>query len=149
MLFRIFDAILKTVFFVLLVGTVVLAFFRPDLLAAAVEWLGRMVASLGWWNYPIVFGIACAESFPIVGTLLPGQNAMLVVAGFHARVDLPGTVAVAMLGACFGNWLGFMVGRLWGTAFLDRYGEWFALGRTERKYLDERIEKNGAWFVIL
>lgn len=149
MILRILDGALKTLFFALLVGTLALAIFRPDLLTAAVEWLGRAVEALGWWNYPIIFAIACAESFPVIGTILPGQQAMLVVAGFHARVDPTGTVAMAALGACLGNWLGFVVGRLWGKAFLDRYGEWFGLGRTERRYLEAGIESRGAWFVIL
>ncbi|HRI35893.1 MAG TPA: hypothetical protein PK765_02230 [bacterium] len=95
MILRIFDSILKLTFFILIVGTLVLALVRPDLLTSAIKWLGGVVSELGWWNYPIIAGIACAESFPVIGTLLPGQNAMLVVAGFHAKTDLIGTIAVA------------------------------------------------------
>ncbi|HRI35894.1 MAG TPA: hypothetical protein PK765_02235 [bacterium] len=32
---------------------------------------------------------------------------------------------------------------------MDRYGEWFALGKAERTRLDAGIKQNGAWFVIL
>lgn len=35
-----------------------------------------------------------------------------------------------------------------GESFLASYGELFALGKTERRILSKRIEKNGASFII-
>ncbi len=32
---------------------------------------------------------------------------------------------------------------------MERYGDWFGLGKTELRHLREQVEKNGAWFIIL
>lgn len=54
-----------------------------------------------------------------------------------------------MLGAGFGNWMGYALGVYAGETFLHRYGEVFALGKTEQKILRKKIEQNGPIFIIL
>ena len=57
-------------------------------------------------------------------------------------------IMFAIIGALIGNAIGYFLGKWYGTSFLERFGDWFGLGRTELKYLKKQIEKNGAWFII-
>ncbi len=98
---------LSALFQICLVGATlalfVVALFRPDLIEQFIEWIGTVVVSLGAWNYLIAFTTAALESFPVLGTFLPGQQVMLVIGGFYGNIDLPGIIAVSIAGACIGN----------------------------------------------
>lgn len=74
---------------------------------------------------------------------------MLMVGGFFGRDHLPETIAVCSVGAVIGNFVGFWLGRKYGKAFFVRYGDVFGLGRTELRYLEKQVRKNGPAFVIL
>lgn len=76
---------------------------------------------------------------------------MLLVGGFFGKLgpaQLGYMVCFAIIGALIGNAIGYFLGKWYGHAFLEKYGDWFGLGRTELKYLKKQIEKNGAWFII-
>ena len=44
-------------------------------------------------------------------------------------------ILVAVLGALFGNYVGYLLGRYYGNEFFERYGDWFGIGRTELRYM--------------
>ena len=76
---------------------------------------------------------------------------MLLVGGFFGKLgwtELGYMVFFAIIGALIGNAVGYFLGKRYGHDFLERYGDWFGLGRTELKYLRKQIEKNGKWFII-
>ena len=55
----------------------------------------------------------------------------------------------AIIGACFGNWIGFFLGQKFGKKLLAQDGAAFGLGLTEQEYLEPKIKNNGAWFIIV
>ena len=131
------------------VGLLAVALAKPSWMQAAVEWAGAVVRGLGNWNYLVLFGTSAAESLPFLGTAIPGQNILVVTAGFFAPGDPWGSVACAAAGACLGNWLGFAAGRAWGPTLTEKYGSWFGLGSTEVKWLHKGLETKGFWFIAL
>lgn len=125
-----------------------IAVFKPEYIERFIAWMERQINSLGAWNYAIAFTSSIIESFPVIGVLVPGQQVMLLVGGFFGRDNLLPLILIAIIGALIGNAIGYFLGKWYGAGFLERYGDWFGLGRTELKYLHHQIEKNGAWFVI-
>ena len=136
-------------FSLIILALVVLAIFRPDLVKGFVEFLGVWTKSVGNWNYLVIFASSMIESFPIIGVLVPGQQIMLIVAGFYGPGHLTGIFCMAILGAVIGNWVGYALGVRYGEAFFRNYGMTFGIGKTEQRILAGQITKNGAIFVIL
>lgn len=146
-----FFQFLSFLFGALVFGLLAIALFKPDWMELFIVWMERQIHSLGSWNYLIAFSSSIIESFPVIGVLVPGQQIMLLVGGFFGKLgqtELGFMVCFAIIGALIGNAIGYFLGKWYGTAFLERYGDWFGLGRTELKYLRKQIEKNGAWFII-
>lgn len=137
----------------LLVGAVFvllgISFFRPDWIVAFLDWIKLTVQALGAWNYLVAFLAASLESFPFIGTFLPGQQIMLIVGGFFGADNLFPTMLVSAVGACLGNAAGFFLGRAYGHELLERFGDAVGLGRTERAYMEKGIQSEGGWFIVL
>lgn len=146
---RAIGAFLNVLLVLLTLAALVVALAKPSWVEAAVEWAGTVVRGLGNWNYLVLLATAAVESFPFLGTAVPGQNVMIVTAGFFAPGDIAGSVACAAVGACLGNWLGFALGRAWGPQLVEKYGHWFGLGETEIRWLRKGLETKGFWFVAL
>jgi membrane protein DedA with SNARE-associated domain len=126
-----------------------LALFRPDLIQSAIQTTGIWSQSIGHWNALLIFFVSSIESFPAIGVLVPGQQVLLVIGGFYWKEQCIFSVLSAALGASVGNWLGYIIGVRYGKYYLSKYGHIFSLGITEQKILKPKIEKNGAWFIIL
>ncbi|OIP53122.1 hypothetical protein AUK10_02840 [Candidatus Gracilibacteria bacterium CG2_30_37_12] len=129
-----------------------IAIFKPSWIEQFIGWMEKQIHLLGNWNYLIAFASSIIESFPVIGVLVPGQQVMLLVGGFFGKVghlQLGYMICFAIIGALIGNAIGYFLGKWYGTEFLEKYGDWFGLGRTELKILKKQIEKNGAWFIIL
>jgi membrane protein DedA with SNARE-associated domain len=144
--------ILNFIFGSILVALTAIAIFKPALIEQFIGWMEKQIHVLGSWNYLIAFASSIIESFPVVGVLVPGQQVMLLVGGFFGKlgqIQLGYMIVFAIIGALIGNAIGYFLGKWYGHEFLERYGDWFGLGRTELKYLKKQIEKNGAWFIIL
>jgi membrane protein DedA with SNARE-associated domain len=88
---------------------------------------------------------------PIIGVVVPGMNVMILVGGFWGKYadHIYPTILCAISGAMLGNYIGYILGKYFGRNFINEYGEWFGIGRTEADILDGQISRNGAWFVIL
>ena len=146
---RVFVRLLNVLFVIAMLTIVGITLFRRDLVDTFITWIGTIVNSLGAWNYVIAFVSSGIESFPIVGIFVPGQQVMLLVGGFFGRSHLLEIIVIASVGACIGNYIGYIMGRHWGRGFFERYGDWIGIGRTELGYLERQIQYNGAWFIIL
>ncbi len=48
-----------------------------------------------------------------------------------------------------GNYLGYWIGKWYGTELIEKYGDWFGVGKTEAAILHKQIEKNGFWYIVL
>ncbi len=144
--------ILNFLFGSVLIVLTAIAIFRPSLIEEFIGWMEVQIHGLGNWNYLIAFTSSIVESFPVIGVLVPGQQIMLLVGGFFGKLwqmQLGYMICFAIIGALIGNAIGYFLGKWYGHAFLEQYGDWFGLGRTELKILRKQIEKNGAWFIIL
>ena len=142
----------KAVTLLLTVATfaiLIISFVRKDWIVTAIEWIGELIQSLGEWNYLIAFASACIESLPIIGTAVPGMNVMILVGGFWARDHLLMTILVASIGAMLGNYIGYWIGKKIGKELIEKYGEWFGMGKTEEKILHKQLEKNWFWYIVL
>jgi membrane-associated protein len=137
------------IFTALTLVLVIISFARPEWIKDGVRWIGELIQSIGNWNYLIAFASACIESLPIIGTAVPGMNIMILVGGFWGKTHLIGTVTLAILWAMLGNYLGYWMGKWYGIEIIDKYGDYFGLGRTETKILHKQLEKNGFWYIVL
>jgi membrane protein DedA with SNARE-associated domain len=79
------------------------------------------------------------------------MNVMILVGGFFVHRDPQIFILsafLAMLGACLGNALGYMMGRISGKEVLKKYGLWVGLGPKELQFLEKQVYKNGFWFIV-
>jgi len=69
-----------------------------------------------------VFLLTCAEASLFFGFVIPGEIAVVLGGVLASRntVPLPGVIAAAVGGAILGDFLGFSIGRRYGSAFLER-----------------------------
>ncbi|MBB1564457.1 DedA family protein [Candidatus Gracilibacteria bacterium] len=134
---------------------IVLAFisiFKKEWFELFIEWLKIVISDLGYWNYLIIFGSSFIEAFPVLGVVVPGQNILMIVGGFFGNISQTNLIYVGILasiGAILGNYVGYLLGKIYGDSFFEKYGNWFGVGLTEVKYLKKSIDKWGAWGVIL
>lgn len=47
------------------------------------------------------------------------------------------------------NYLWYWIGKWYGVELIEKYGDWFWLGKTEADILHKQLEKNGFWYVVL
>lgn len=144
-----FSAFLRGLFMAITFGLLFIVVFKKEWVAEFLTIMEGVVNSLGNWNYVVAFVFSIIESFPVIGVLVPGMQVMLIVGGFFGRDHLPETIAVCAAGAIIGNFVGYALGKRYGKSFFREYGDAFGLGRTELKYLERQISKNGPTFIIL
>lgn len=118
---------LAILFALLAISLIIISFARPEWIKVAIDWIGALIQTLGYWNYLIAFSSACIESLPIIGTAVPGMNIMILVGGFWARDHFTLTIISAILGAMLGNYLGYWIGKWYGHELIEKYGDWFGL----------------------
>ena len=128
---------------------IAISFFREEWIKSGIHWIGVMIQSLGNWNYLIAFASACIESLPIIGTAVPGMNVMILVGGFWGKEHIILTIIAASIGAMIGNYIGYWIGKKIGKELIEKYGDWFGVGKTEEKILHKQIEKHGFWYITL
>lgn len=136
-------------FSVLTFALFLITIFRPEWIKIAVEWTGKLIETLGYWNYVIAMISAFAESLPIIGAVVPGMNIMILVGGFWGKIHLVETIIFACIGAMLGNYIGYILGKKYGDSLIKNYGDWIGIGTTEQKILEKQIEKNGFWYIVL
>ncbi|MFA5916804.1 MAG: DedA family protein [Candidatus Gracilibacteria bacterium] len=130
----------------------IISIFKPELAKELIAWIETIVNTLGYWNYIIVFLSGLIESFPILGVVVPGQNVLLIVGGFFAKMsqtNLIYVIVIASIGAIISNYIGYFLGKYYGDSFFKKYGNWFGIGLTEVKYLKKGIKKWGPLGITL
>ncbi|MFA6080191.1 MAG: DedA family protein [Candidatus Gracilibacteria bacterium] len=148
---KITTLVLHVIFLIAMIGIGILSFTSPETIRTILDWMGEQIRSWGNWNYLILFLVAMIESFPFIGVVVPGMNVMILVGGFFVQRDMNIfllSAVLAMLGACLGNALGYMMGRISGKELLQKYGLWIGLGPKELGFLERQVHKNGFWFII-
>lgn len=87
-----------------------------------------------------VFLLTCAEAALFFGFVIPGEIAVVLGGVLASRNSVPlgGVITAAVGGAILGDFIGFSIGRRYGSAFLER--------RFPRKWPDVRawIDRCGA-----
>ncbi len=146
---RIIRLLLKIVFFVLAFGLIGVALFYPSLLRNFIEWLHDVVRLLGWWNWPLAFGLGFIESVPLLGMAVPGQNALFVLGGFVAQKHWLPLVALVSCAIMAGDIVGYLLWRYQWERFIEKYGKYFGIGKTEIHYLSRALDKYGARAMVL
>ncbi|MDD5213230.1 MAG: DedA family protein [Candidatus Gracilibacteria bacterium] len=141
--------IINVALIILMISLTIISIFRPDLVKDAIEWIKNEVQNLGYWNYVIVGISSAIEGFPVLGVVIPGQNIMMIVGGFFGTKYMFYTILAGTIGAILGNEAGFLLGKNYGEKFINKYGDWFGIGKTESKYLKSWVEKYGSFAVIL
>lgn len=139
---------LNVIFFCFIFFLLYVSIFKPERIAFFIEWMDGIVAVLGNWNYLIAFLAAWVEALPIVGTMIPGQNILMLVGGFFGKVYLWEIISIAILGSILWDVLSYTLGRYIGERFINKYGSWFGVGKTEYAYMKAWIDKYGFWAII-
>lgn len=91
----------------------------------------------------------------LLGFLFPGEIAILLggVLAYEGRISLPAAIAAAVLGAFFGDTIGFFVGRRWGRTMLRWIiGRLPLLGRRVEEHLDHAeafLQRRGPHAVLI
>jgi len=103
------------------------------------------------WGYLILFLSAIIETLPIFGAFFPGQ-AIIIFGGFlvwSGVLRLDATIAVAALGAIFGDILGYGIGRRYGHEFIVRYGKYFFLNQDRYEKTKKLVEEHAGKALIV
>jgi membrane-associated protein len=74
------------------------------------------------WALGAVFFLTCAEASLFFGFVIPGEIAVVLggVLASRGTVKLESVVAASVGGAILGDFIGFLIGRRFGAAFLQR-----------------------------
>lgn len=126
---------LRVFFFILSFGLIAVAMFYPSLLKHFIEWLQHVVNTLGFRNRPLAFGLGFIESIPLLGMSIPGQNALFVIGGFVAQTYRITMIVVVSVAIIAGDILGYLIGRHMGDSFIEQFGKYFGVGKTEVRYM--------------
>jgi membrane protein DedA with SNARE-associated domain len=126
--------------------------FEKELLKHWIELLRGFILELWAWNYPIAFISSLIESFPVLGIALPSQNILMAIAGFFWQNSLQNLILIIFLAsiwAVLGNFIGYFLWVHHWEKFIDKYGLWIGITKTDVKYLKKSLHKWWAIWIIL
>ncbi len=148
---KLVDYIMKFLIF-LTFALALLAFLKPEVFVNFIKWLEKIINSLWYWNYLIIFLSWLIEGFPVLGVVIPGQNILMIVWGFFGKIsslNLAYSIIIASLGAILSNWIWYILWVYYWEDFFKKYGLWFWIWETEVKYLKKWIKKWWpSWIII-
>ncbi len=142
---KIIDYLMKFIIF-LTIALWIISIVKPELAKELIAWIEKIVNTLWYWNYIIVFLSWLIESFPILGVVVPGQNILLIVWWFFAKIsqaNLIYVIVIASVWAIISNYLGYFLWKYYWDSFFKKYWNWFGIWLTEVKYLKKWIKKWG------
>lgn len=147
---KIIDYLMKFLIFItIFLG--VISLIRPDLAKDFIARIEEIVYTLWNLNYIIVFFSWLIESFPILWVVVPGQNILLVVWWFFAKLskeNLVYVIIIASIWAILSNYLWYILWRFYWDKFFKKYWNWFWIWTTEVKYLKKWIKKWGPLWIV-
>ena len=98
-------------------------------------------------GYAFIFLATALEGIPLIGMIVPGHVA-IIVGGFLAKIgilNLYWVLALAIIGAIVGDYIGFNIGRKYGMSFIDRLRPYFFIRDSHiekaKKLLDKHTGK--------
>ncbi len=151
MLAKIVDLIMKLLI-ILTVWLWILSLVKPELVKDFIAWIEIIIYKLWYLNYVIVFLSWLIESFPILWVVVPGQNILLIVWWFFAKIsqaNLIYVIIIASIWAIISNYLWYILWKIYWDTFFKKYWSWFGIGLTEVKYLKKWIKKWWpAWIIF-
>lgn len=139
-------------FIFLTIALWLLTFIKPELVKDFVEWIQIVIQGLGYYNYIIIFISSLIESLPVVWIVVPGQNILMLVWGFFAKVSYQNFVLVMIISsiwAIISNFLWYYLWKIYWKTFFKRYWLWFWIWETEVKYLEKGIKKWWPTWIIV
>ncbi len=148
---KIFDYTMKLLV-ILTIALWILSLFKPELVKEFIEWISKIINTLWYWNYVIVFLSWLIEWFPILWVVVPGQNILLIVWGFFAKIsqtNLLYVILIASIWAILSNYVWYVLWKYYWDSFFKKYWNWFWIWTTEVKYLKSWIKKWWPWWIIL
>ena len=100
------------------------------------------------YGYAVVFVGVFLEN---AGLPVPGETALLAGAALSrsGALFLPWVIATAVVGAIFGDNIGFLIGRRGGRALLERFGSKIGLTPDRLVEFDRFFDKHGAKTVFI
>lgn len=103
-----------------------------------------------WLVLVLVFVLPAAEASIFVGVVIPGETAVLIggVVANDGDLLLWTVIVAAIAGAACGDQVGFLLGRRYGTAVMDRVPDAISDHQGTQSAM-ELIRKRGAWAVVL
>jgi membrane protein DedA with SNARE-associated domain len=109
------------------------------------SWLTDLFARYG---YAVVFIGVFLEN---AGAPVPGETMLLAGAALsrYGSLSLPWVIVAAILGATFGDNLGFFIGRRGGRILVERYGAFLGLTKARLVQFDRFFEQHGAKTVFI
>ncbi len=78
-------------------------------------------------GYTFLFITTLLEGLPLIGMAIPG-HITVIVGGFLSKIGVLNiyyVLAVSIAGAILGDYVGFLLGRKYGLAFIDRFRPYF------------------------
>lgn len=93
-----------------------------------------LIQNLSSLGYVAMFLVAFLEVLIFVGVIFPGQN-LIIASGFLAQqgaFNMVTLMLVVMVGTIAANYFNYFLGRLYGDAFLLKYGKHF---KFQKKHL--------------
>ena len=130
----------------------IISIFKPELAKDLIAWIETIVNTLWYWNYIIVFLSWLIESFPILWVVVPGQNVLLIVGWFFAKIsqtNLIYVIVIASIWAIMSNYIWYFLWKYYWDSFFKKYWNWFWIWLTEVKYLKKWITKWGPLWITL
>lgn len=143
-----FFNILNAVFVIIVLVLGFISIFNKPLMIEIIEWFEVLIQWVWNWNYLIAFSSSIIEAFPVLWVVVPGQNIMLLVAIFFAKLSWGKLILIYVLASVWAviwNYIWYYLGRKFGDDFFKKYWVRFGVWVTEVKYLKKWIHK---WWPI-
>ena len=151
-IFKIFFQLINILLIWLTIFLTFVAIFKKEWIEIFIEWMKIQVENLWAWNYLIAWTSAWIEAVPVLWSLLPWQNILLLVGWFFWSVSFENVFILILIASIW--WIiwsiiwFFLWKKYWDT-FFEKYWIWFWIWKTEVKYLEKWIKKWWPLWIIL
>ncbi len=122
----------------------IISIFDKQLIIDLIKKLEILIQWLWNWNYLIAFSSSLIEAFPVLWVVVPGQNILLIVGSFFAKISTSNLIyiyIIASLWAIIWNYIWYLLWKIYWDSFFAKYWIWFWIWLTEVRYLKKWINK--------
>lgn len=109
--------------------------------------LAGLAPLLEHYGYAAVFLLVLLDNMLVP---VPGQTVLIAAAVYAGagRLNMAAVVILAILAAVVGDWLGYLIGRTGGRAFVHRYGRYLLLPPPRFAKVEAFFTRNGGKVVL-